>query len=78
MDARLQTAVSVLSEYSIISVHCPVKIPLKTPMCLFGSVKQYVSSILLLFLIFNILINCLASRDGLFPEITNLCGLNPN
>ena len=46
--AKLHTAVSLLSEYSMISVHWDVRIPLKIPACAFGSVKQYESSIKLL------------------------------
>mgnify|MGYP000214855637 CR=1 FL=1 len=43
IDANVQQAYSLLSEYSIISVQFPVITPLNIPACLNGSLKQYVS-----------------------------------
>ena len=57
MLARLHTAVSLSSEYSIISEHWEVIIPLNIPACLSVSLKQYVLSRLPLSITCLIVIN---------------------
>ena len=44
MEPRLHVAYDVSSEYSLISVQLPVRIPLNIARCFLGSLTQYVAS----------------------------------